>query len=198
MPSPSYEPPSNASTTPMAPDRHHHPAGPTDRVLVEVPRWMAAVADRGIQAIIVLVAVAASGFVAVGLAWSGVAARLDVGLQLPFVVSGAFGGVAVTAAFLAIAGTQVDRRHRATERFQTDAAVCDIAHIADRLPTVVARRARTTRAAVTAAPALGPALVHNGRTVHAADCRMAAGRDLPLLEPGDVGALRACRICRPL
>ena len=156
-----------------------------------------ALSDRGIQALIVLVAVAAGGFVAVGLAWSGVAARLDVGLQLPFVVSGAFGGVAVTAAFLAIAGTQLERRHAATERFLIDATIRDVAYIADRLPPVIARRARSIPAGTTdGGPRL--ALVHNGRTIHTADCRMAAGRDLSPLEPGDVGALRACRICRPL
>ncbi|HET6795187.1 MAG TPA: hypothetical protein VFH45_12120 [Acidimicrobiales bacterium] len=153
-----------------------------------------ALSDRGVQALIVLVAIAAGGFVAVGLAWSGVAARLDVGLQLPFVVSGAFGGVAVTAAFLAIAGTQLERRHAATDRFHIDTAIRDVAYIADRLPAVIARRAPST-------PAAGPrpALVHNGRTIHTADCRMAAGRDLPPLEPATAGGdLRACRICRPL
>jgi hypothetical protein len=165
------------------------------RVVVEVPQWVAAIGDRGIQAIILLVAAAAGGFVAIGLAWSGVAARLYVGLQLPFLVSGAFGGVAVAAAFLAIAGIQLERRYDATERFHTDLVVRDIAQLCDELPAVVARRPRSgERPAGRARPS---GLVRNGETVHRAGCRVAAGKDLPAFEGSIDGEVKACKICRP-
>lgn len=163
------------------------------RAVVEVPQWVAAIGDRGIQAIILLVAAAAGGFVAIGLAWSGVAARLYVGLQLPFLVSGAIGGVAVAAAFLAIAGIQLERRYDATERFHTDLIVRDIAQLCDELPAVVARRS-AERPGGGARPS---GLVRNGEIVHTAGCRVAAGKALPAFEGSIDGEVRACKICRP-
>lgn len=158
------------------------PAG-AGRVTVEVPRWLAALSDRGVQAIVVLVAAAAGGFVALGLGWAGVAARLYVGLQLPFLVSGAFGGVAVAGCFLAIAGVQLERRQNAAERFDLDQAVRDVAALGELLPSLLAR-------------SVPSGLVVNRRTVHRADCRMAVGKGLPAWSGGS-GDFKACRVCRP-
>ena len=110
---------------------------PVERVTIEVPSWLAALGDRGVQATVVLVAAGAGGFVALGLSWSGVAARLDAGLQLPFLVSGAFAGVALAGCFLAIAGVHLDRRRSATERYYLDVVIREVAHLSDALPKVL-------------------------------------------------------------
>lgn len=143
--------------------------------------------DRGVRALVILVAGAAGGFVALGLSWAGVAARLYVGLQLPFLVSGAFGGVAVAGCFLAVAGVQLERRHNAAERFHLDRALRDVGAVGALLPAALGRAGSPRRLSV---------LVINRRTVHRADCRMAIGKDLPAFS-GSAGVVRGCRICRP-
>lgn len=180
----------------MTAEPPRRPPSPPDQVLVALPRWVSAIVDRGIQAIIVLVVAAAGGFAAIGLAWSGAAARPDVAGQLPFVVSGAFGGIALSAAFLAIAAIHIDRRHNASERVHTERAIRDFARLADRLPAAIGRHQPQPAPTPISPP---PALVRNGRTAHLADCRIAAGRDLPLLDAAsaDTATLRACRICQP-
>lgn len=120
-------------------------------MIIEVPRWFAALGDRGVQAIVLLIGAAAGGFVALGLSWSGLAARLDVSLQLPFLVSGAFGGVALAGAALGIAGAQLDRRQNAVERFYMDDMVRDVAMLADQLPGLVAVRLRARAEALSSA-----------------------------------------------
>jgi len=75
-----------------------------------------ALRDPGLRAIGVLIALAAGGLVALVLAWRGVAATLDVWIQLPFVMSGVFGGVALTGAALAVLTIHLGRRSAAEER----------------------------------------------------------------------------------
>jgi hypothetical protein len=76
----------------------------------------ASLRDPGARAVAVLIAAAAAGFVALGLAWRGLAATLDVWVQLPFVVSGGFGGVALTGTALALLDIHLSRRSAAAER----------------------------------------------------------------------------------
>ena len=56
------------------------------------------------------------GFVLLLLSWRGVAATLFVSLQLPWVVSGAFAGMALIGASLALLNAHLDRAEAATER----------------------------------------------------------------------------------
>jgi hypothetical protein len=63
-----------------------------------------------------LVGLLGAGFVAIFLAWRGVAATLDVWVQLPFLVSGAFCGVALVGAAAGLLSTHLDRQHAAEER----------------------------------------------------------------------------------
>ena len=158
----------------------------SERVTIEVPGWFADLFDRGVQAGLILVAAAAAGFAILGLAWSEVAAKLYVSLQMPYVVSGAVGGVAVAGASLAILAVHVERRLSAEERAGMDGVIGVIGDAVEVLPArIAARRA-------------GPALVRSGRTVHRPDCRMAAGRGLPRLARSDRPAgLSPCGICTP-
>lgn len=59
-----------------------------------------------------------AGFALVMLGWRGVAATLFVSLQLPWLVSGAFTGMAVVGAGLALLVTHLNRAEAAAERAQ--------------------------------------------------------------------------------
>jgi len=101
-------------------------------------------ADRGNQASLVLLAIAAAGLVSLGLAWRGGAATLGVYTQMPFVVSGGIGGVALTGAFLGLLAVHRERRAAAIERLWLEAAITSAAEIADTLPSVLRNRADPT------------------------------------------------------
>ena len=155
----------------------------SERLSIDVRAWFADLSDRGIQAGLVPVAGAAAGFGILGLTWSGVAAKLFVSLQLPYVVSGGFGGLALAGFCLAIAAVHYERRTSASDRVELDDAIDIVSEIAELLPVRMARR---------------PALVTNGRTLHRPDCRMVAGRGLPRWSAGqDDEELKDCRVCRP-
>ena len=143
--------------------------------------------DRGVQASLVLCALAAGGFAGLGLAWRGAAATLGVYVQLPFVVSGAVGGVALAGACAGILAVHVERRAAAVDRLWMDAAIASAAEIADALPAHLAARRWAGE---------HPVLVRNGRTVHLSHCRFAAGKSLPLLHGWEPG-LRRCEVCKP-
>ena len=155
-----------------------------NRVTIEVPAWVGDLLDRGGQAALLLVAGAAVGFAVVGLGWSGVAARLYVALQLPYLASGALAGAALVGTCLGLLAVHVERRAAAVDRLQLDQAIRATSTLTETLPGYIARRRVN--------------LVHNGPIVHRADCRMATGRNLPRLTnhapPGD---RRPCRICQP-
>jgi hypothetical protein len=81
-----------------------------------VKRLREATTDPWLASVGVLVVAAATGFVAMVLAWRGAAARVSVADQVPFVVSGAMGGLALVAFALAVLVVQVRRRAEALRR----------------------------------------------------------------------------------
>lgn len=89
-------------------------------------RWVATVADPVRRTTFGLVGLLAAGFLAIFLAWRGAAATLDVWVQLPFLVSGAFCGLALIGAAAGLLSTHVDRQHAAEEREALDQLI-DIA-----------------------------------------------------------------------
>lgn len=114
----------------------------SDRVAIEVPSWVAQLFDRGVQAGLILLASAAAGFAVLGLAWSEVAAKLFVSLQMPFLVSGAIGGVAVAGASLAILAVHIERRQSADDRVVMDEVIGGLSDIVETLPVQLGRRIR--------------------------------------------------------
>ena len=110
------------------------------KAIADSRTWTIALADRGIQAVLVLVAVAAAGLIGLGLAWSGVAATLDAQFQMPYLISGAIGGIAVAGTALAILGTHLERRRSAGDRADTETLIRVAAEIADTLPAALQER----------------------------------------------------------
>jgi hypothetical protein len=87
-----------------------------DRVLISVPRWVAALHDPGIQAVLVLAGMVVGAFVMFGLAWRGGARTPYVPLQLPWLVSGSMAGLALLGMALGAWSIHLGRRQDAVHR----------------------------------------------------------------------------------
>jgi hypothetical protein len=85
-----------------------------------VSRLRVATGDPWLVSVVVLVATAAAGLGAIGLGWRGAAARVNVAEQVPFVVSGALGGIAVLGFSLGVLAIQSRRRAEARRRAELD------------------------------------------------------------------------------
>jgi hypothetical protein len=77
----------------------------------------------------VLVLLAAAGLAVLGLGWKGAAASLDVSVQITYLVSGAFGGLAVLAFALGLLRVQARRRRAARRRAELDRVVVAAARL---------------------------------------------------------------------
>ena len=79
--------------------------------------------DPFVASVAVLVALGLVGLVGVGVAWKGAAATLVVALQLPYIVSGALGGLALLGFALGLVLVQARRRNEAMRRAGFDRVV---------------------------------------------------------------------------
>lgn len=116
-------------TAPVPPG--HEPG----RVIVSVPRWTASLFDPGVRAALVLVGLAAAGFVMLGLAWRGAARTIYVPLQLPWVASGSLIGLALIGAGLGAWSVHLGRRADAAHRDAMETLVRDAAELAESIRT---------------------------------------------------------------
>lgn len=92
--------------------------------------------DPRVSVTLTLAMLGAGGFVLLGLAWRGTGATLYVVLQLPWLVSGGFAGIAVLGLALASLMTHLDRTEAAAER----AALASLQRDALRLLSLAAER----------------------------------------------------------
>ena len=83
--------------------------------------------DPAAPSLLLFVGLAVSGFVAIALGWRVAARTLFVPSQVPAVVSGALGGIALLALGAGFFTVQVSRRLAAAERLETE-ALLDEAH----------------------------------------------------------------------
>jgi len=72
------------------------------------------------RSLIISIALILGGFIAIGLAWHGAARSLIVAEQLPFLVSGGVGGLALIGAGAGVLAVQSSRYWNARERKQLD------------------------------------------------------------------------------
>ena len=79
--------------------------------------------DPFVASVAVLVVLCLVGLVGVGVAWKGAAATLVVALQLPYIVSGAMGGLALLGFALGLVLVQTRRRNEARRRAEFDRVV---------------------------------------------------------------------------
>lgn len=157
----------------------------------ELPRWRQAVAeamsDPGVRGGLVLGLLVVLGFAGLALAWRGSAAKLPVGLQLPYVVSAGVGSAALIGTAAVLLSVQLGRRERAVDRVEVDRLVRATAAAAELIRQRPVRRR--------------PSLVAVGRTVHRSGCRFASERieAKPIRRAAaQAEQLRACRVCRPV
>jgi len=84
-------------------------------VRAAVTRVRAAGRDPFAVSIVVLLLLAAAGLAGIAIGWSGAAGSLVVSVQLPYIVSGMIGGVALLGFSLGLLIIQA-RRHREAQR----------------------------------------------------------------------------------
>jgi hypothetical protein len=84
---------------------------------------MKALRDPFVASMAVLVALVLTALVGLGVAWKGAAATLVVALQLPNIVAGAVGGLALLGFALGLVLVQARRRDEAVRRAEFDRVV---------------------------------------------------------------------------
>ncbi len=94
---------------------------------------------------LVLGAIASSGFVAIWLAWRGAAHTPYVPFELPFVVSGGLGGLALMVFGLGLLDVHANRVEAAQRRADTDVVLRQAVELLALAPTARARRRTTVR-----------------------------------------------------
>ena len=115
---------------PAAPD----PA-PPGRVTITVPTWVASLRDPGIQAIIVLALLAATGFAMLALGWRGGARTVYVPFQIPWLVSAGMAGLGLLGMALGAWSIHLARRDDAVHRLSMEHFVRDATDLAEDLRT---------------------------------------------------------------
>ncbi|HUC04570.1 MAG TPA: hypothetical protein VL961_04175 [Acidimicrobiales bacterium] len=78
--------------------------------------WTRYVSERSFRAAAHYLLVVAAGFVVMGIAWHGVAAQTSVSAQIPYLVSGGLGGLALVVIGIALLAINHDRRLAARVR----------------------------------------------------------------------------------
>lgn len=80
-------------------------------------------ADPFVVSVLVLGALAGAGLIGIAVGWKGAAASLIVSVQLPYIISGAIGGLALLGFSLGLLLIQARRRQEALRRAELDRVV---------------------------------------------------------------------------
>lgn len=96
-----------------------------------------ALTERWIQAALVFGGAALAGFAGLGLAWHGASSTLAVYVQMPFLVSGGIGGLALAGTFSGLLAVHGERRAGASDRLWLEEAIESATEIAESLPAAV-------------------------------------------------------------
>jgi len=101
-----------------------------------------------VRAAVILAMFVVAGFVVIGLAWSGSAARGYAIYQLPWVVSGGMVGIALVGLGIGLLDLHIWRRQAALRRAALGEVVRDTSELTDAIAArVLARRAVAAKAA---------------------------------------------------
>ena len=121
-----------SSKDPITPSEHRW----LERALVVI-RF---VRDPAFPGVALLAIVMLAGFAVVLLAWSGAARTLFVALQVPHLVSGGLGGLALIGLGAALMDIQLGRRDAAREQRLTDGVIDEVVELMGLAPALRARR----------------------------------------------------------
>lgn len=105
---------------------------------------MRPLSDPWVRSIVLAVALVVAGFVSLGAASVGASGAVSVAEQVPFVVSGGFGGIALAGTGLALLRVQGSRRAAAEDRAELAAVATQLGAIAE---GIAARRPTPPRPA---------------------------------------------------
>jgi hypothetical protein len=179
---------------------------PTSRLVVDVVRAL-----RG------WVVAAAGGVLLLG-CYLGVSKETDPGLQLPYIVSGGFGGLALVLVGSALLvadrldASQAGQGRVASQVDDLHALIIAAAgtDLTTQPPAVPAATQPTISGPVTEEPAVAAAAavpaddrslyaVPTGRTFHRASCELLAGKPAQAVDDGQIGSrgLSPCSVCAP-
>jgi hypothetical protein len=102
---------------------------PNPPITVDLPAGIAAWRDPAIRAAALLVLGCVAGFLAMGLAWRGAARTFSVPVQIPWVVSGGIGGLAMIGASLGFLTVHAERRRAAVRRARLEGILQDASEV---------------------------------------------------------------------
>ncbi len=112
-------------------------------------RLRAMLRDPNSSSMVVGALLVIAGLIIIAATWAAVAARLEVPLQMPYLVSGSFGGLAAVGIGLAVINAQVSRRLHAQRQRDLDDLLDAALHAVDsRTSAVNARVKKAPRAAI--------------------------------------------------
>lgn len=106
---------------------------PSRRVTITVPAWFAALADPGIQVVVVLAVLALASFGMFVWGWQGVARTIYVPFQLPWLMSASVAGLGLLGFSLGAWSIHLGRRQDAAHRAVTEDVVRAATELADRV-----------------------------------------------------------------
>ena len=121
-----------SSKDPITPEEHRW----LERALVVI-RF---VRDPAFPGVALLAIVMIAGFAVLLLAWTGAARTLFVSLQVPHLVSGGLGGLALIGSGAALLDIQLGRRDAAREQRLTDGIIDEVVELMGLAPALRARR----------------------------------------------------------
>jgi hypothetical protein len=138
------------------------------------------------------------GFAGIVLGWNGMAKTANADEQLPYIVSGGVGGVALVLFGVAILFLAQIRTERAKLMIVLELMATAISRFGESPSPLSA--APGTSSQMTARPASGVIVVAGPSTYHREDCRLIegkAGLDRVTLDVAEASGLSPCRVCKP-
>ena len=119
-----------------------NPNDPLVRRALTVVKWLR---DPALPGLIVMIVIALLGFGAIAFGWRGVARTIYVPLQVPELVSGGLGGLALIGVGVALFDLQMWRRIAADERRLNDDLLDEVAGLVALAPKIKRRRSSKRR-----------------------------------------------------
>lgn len=116
---------------------------PLVRRALNVVRWLR---DPALPGLLIMVGIVIGGVVAIYFGWRGAARTIYVPLQLPEIVSGGLGGIALVGLGLALFDLQMTRHELALERRQNADILNEIASLVALAPEMRRRTSRDDQA----------------------------------------------------